>query len=185
MITLFGTIACTLVGWAGITIGVPVKLLYSQSNQLPDKTIETTHKQLKFKENALTTLTVTLDSLTSIVAENAGQCRTFAVRVNAQCSGMTITDFDPLAPLPRNVQVMGVHVVEHSHFFIMIDNGNKTLLETSFKKTGKKIKYVREFEFVDEDCAPIATNVEAVIDDQGITLVHQLVDGIDLQDTSH
>nr|AIF26619.1 hypothetical protein [uncultured bacterium fosmid pJB71G8] len=178
---LLSMVACTSIAWCGITVSVPVQLINGQSDQLPDKTIEATFKQVKLKDNAPATLVTVLDSLFHIVTENAGTCRTFAIRINDDYTQFNITNIDPLEPMGNGDEVMGTMIVDRYHFLVMRNAMNKDIINAAFKIGGDKIKYVREFEFVEEKMDPIITCVEAEYVKDKLTITRCVVDGFEIE----
>lgn len=171
----------TILAWSGITLGVPVQLLNGQSSQLPDKNIETTHKQVKYTDKAPAAIKNALDSLIGIVTENAGTCRTFAVRISGDCTQFNITSLDPLEPMEAGDEVMGTMIADRFHFLVMRNASNKDAMNTLFKTAGDKIKYVREFEFVEEWMDPIITCIEATLTDGNLKMTTCIVDGMEIE----
>lgn len=177
---LAAMVAGVALAWSTITVSVPVQLLNGQSNLLPDKTIEATFKQVKYKDSAPAQLRTALDSLCHIVTDNAGLCRTFAVRFTCDYSLFSITNIDPLDMMQPGEEVAGTIIVDRCHFLVIRCAANADAVKASMKTEGEKIKYVREFEFVDEQMEPIVTCVEAQMEGEELKVTRCIVDGFEI-----
>ena len=168
--------ACVaLAGWCEVTVGVTVQLTQNERDLLPDKSIEVTYKTLKYDKKANEQLVQALDSAMSVVAENAYMCRTFLLNFDGK-SKISITSFDPVETGSKRDDIMGTMVRRHCHFLVLCNADNKEAVSHIFKRDSEKVKYVREFEFVEAKIAPTTTCVEAEIDGATITFTSRIVD---------
>lgn len=181
VLTLALILAVATTGNCGITVGVTMPLLESERNMLPDKTIETSIKEVKYKTN--NNLTMSLDSLMNIVVENAIMWRTFSLDIknSGENYEVSIIHIDPTV---NSNDYLGPYIKGHCHFLVVQKEENKELINSLFKRDGEKVKYVREFEFVeDKDCIQ-STSVEAIITPNEVRVSNCIVEGIDINEDS-
>lgn len=167
---------------ATITVPVITQLHESQRNLLPDKTIEASFKTLDYGKNANSQLTTCIDSLMQIVVDNAYQCRTFELNVcNLNDEIITsITYLDPTTKDENQKKLMGAFIKEGRHFLVTCDSKNEKLIKTLFVDGRDKVKYVREFEMVEDLIPQPETLVNALITQNKIKITHCMVEGEDL-----
>ncbi|MBQ0068879.1 MAG: hypothetical protein KBT09_03885 [Bacteroidales bacterium] len=172
-------LAVAVEGNCGITVGVTMPLLESERNMLPDKTIEASLKEVKYKTS--NNLTASLDSLMNIVVENAIMWRTFSLNINNNGENYEVSILQ-IDPTVSSNDYLGPYIKGHCHFLVVQQEENKDLINSLFKRDGEKVKYVREFEFVeDKDCIQ-STNVEAIVTPNEVKVSNCIVEGIDINE---
>ncbi len=181
IVTTLTLVLSAAVAWAGITVGVPVQIVSGEANQLPDKNIEVTYKQVRILDKAPAAIVAAIDSVTRIVSNNAGNGRTYSLMVSPQGKQIDVFNVDPLEPMGDRFKVMGTHIVGHFHFLVLATRDNQPMLDSVFKTTREKITYVREFEYVDEESSPLSTHVGALIDGGVVRIVNRLVEDMEGQ----
>lgn len=165
---------------ATITVPVVTQLHESQRNLLPDKTIEATYKTLEYGKNINPSTAVALDSLMQIVADNAYQCRTFELFINGDNDTVetTIIYTDPTQKDDKQ-QRQGTLIKDGRHFLVTCDKANEKWVKALFTDGRDKVKYVREFEMVEELMPQPETQVTALITHGQTKITHYMVEGED------
>lgn len=167
-------------------LGVPYQLLMTEHDQLPDKTLLITFKELKSNEKFDIVQRNAIDSVLNLLTENASVCRTFIMSISEDDNGiltLNIQNFDPINAIGNQQSIMGVIVIRHCHVFIKEGNCDSKLTKNIYTITRHKRKYVREFEFVEEKVETPPTNIVATYDSGKIRYDKRIVDGIDLNDS--
>lgn len=166
---------------ADTTLGIPVELLESERNLLPDKSIETTIKTLHYRKEANPVLKAAVDTMMTIVCDNAYDCRTFLITIE-ETNGIytaTLVNHDPTTS--DVTPITGVMVKDGRHFMFKADGENGRAVKSLVDKDREKVKYVREFEFVEEKQEQRPTLVAMKCDSNNtVTLLQATVEGENL-----
>ncbi len=136
----------------------------------------------KFKNNASPKLVQAIDSITTIVADNASTCRTFSLDISPDGSTITVINHDPNEPGTMKNDYAGTITKRHCHFLVKCDANNKGVVNSTFARTGDKNTYVREFIFVEEKIEPTVTSVEAQLNGHTPVIAKCIIENIDLNE---
>lgn len=164
---------------AVITVPVVTQLTAEEKDKLPDKTIETTFKTLRFKTSSSTPLAMGMEQIMQVTCDNAFQCRTFTLDLR-QCNDsvmMTVKDIDPTELGEKHDNYLGTLVKEGRHFIVTCDAANNNLVKSAVEPARDKVKYVKEYEFVEEVLSVPATLVEGTIHRMETTIKTCIVEG--------
>ena len=177
---LFSCLCCAWAMADVITVPVVWQLQEGEEGQLPEKTIEVSQKVLKYKKQAPAHIQSGIDSLLTLVCDNAFQGRTYELTLtgNGENATVHIVNADPtLKHNKADNNYYGALVCNGRHFLVIIDNSNDALIKSLLENDRDKVKYVREYEFTPEIIEVGATTVDAIITSTSIDVAHAMVEG--------
>ena len=178
--TLFSVSIIALSALSAVTtVPVVTQLTANEKDKLPDKTIETTFKALRFKTSSSTPIVMGMEEIMQVTCDNAFQCRTFTLDLR-QCNDsvmMTVKDIDPTELGEKHENYLGTLVKEGRHFIVICDAANSNLVKSAVEPARDKVKYVKEYEFVEEVQPVQATLVEGTMHRMETTINTCIVEG--------
>lgn len=149
--TILAFTASSLLAGNNDEVIVTRQLLQGHRDALPEKTIMVETKRLTPNKKADQGLIDAIYQLMDTIAQEDYQNRTFVLQIDPKPNGsitLAANNDDILTRGVKDASVLyGDLQYNRCHFVVLVDNGNKKLLEQMFKRQGK-VKFIQEFEFV-------------------------------------
>lgn len=158
-----------------------------QRDLLPKKPEEFKTRQLEFSDKCDRNFCDALTRIIERVLEDEYEHYVFAMSLSDfDASGNCSVRFHSCDALSQDetwqAMVVGDLQVQAAHFLIVADESSFNRLNTMFKRTKQKIKFVREYEYVNEVMTPTVTSFEGSWHDGSLTWSELVINNVTIPD---